>query len=165
MKTTGTYSTFTGNSLAGKGKLFYGLTPTMLDRIKLIRVDTESGPKGHTQNLYSFAAIYIKHARELAKCGQKDEARNWYRFFNNSQIVSILEDLACAGDLKNLREDLDFLGLECHPLDVPSFTTDLESIKHCLKEIFSHVEPTPRKTKTVRRSSAGRTFHGNLSHE
>jgi hypothetical protein len=156
MKNTGTYyPAFAGRSRAGKGKLFYGLTAAQIETAKQIRLDNSSSQSGQIRNLFTFSKIYIERARELAKCGQKDSARNWYRFFTNSQIVLLLEKSDCPGDVKKLSEDLAFLGLECHPLEVPSFETDLESIRDCLTEILSHVKETSRKTKTVGRFATG----------
>ena len=154
------YSTFTGRSQAGRGKNPWGITSTMAKRIQAARAVPEISVKTHTENLFTFTGIFIQHARGLAKAGQKDAARNWYRFFNNAQIVPLLSELKCYGDVAKLREDLNFLGLECHPLDVPSFETDLQAIRHCLNEILSHVSQTSRKIKKpVNRSSTGRNIH------
>lgn len=157
MKSTGTYyNTFAGRSRSASAKTFYGLTATQIEKLKLIRSDTANLQRVQSRSVFMFATIYIDRARDLARSGQKDSARNWYRFFSNSQIVALLGCLPCDGDLKKLAEDLAFLGLECHPLDVPSFETDLEAIRDCLTEILSHVKKAPRKTQPVRRVAAGR---------
>lgn len=148
-----------GRAKAGNGKQFYGMTASHLAKLKTIRADSASGLRSHSDNLCQFTAMYVKHARDLAKTGFKDEARNWFRFFTNSQILTVLQDLPQTGDLAKLREDLNFLGLECHPLDVPSFTNDLSAICSCLTEILSHVQQTPLRKETVRRFGDGRTFN------
>jgi hypothetical protein len=143
------YSTFTGRRRAA-GKPFYGMTAENLKRLNSVREDNSLSLSCHAENLFTFAGIYIQHARDLAKSGFKDEARNWYRFFNNAKIVSVLGELKVTGDVAKLREELNLLGLECHPMEPGSFTTDIEAIRSCLTEILSHVKKTPRKTKTVR---------------
>ncbi len=156
------YSTFTGRSRASKGKNFFGLTAGKLKSLQQVREDTSTNLSCHAENLFTFAGIYIQHARDLAKSGFKDEARNWYRFFNCSQLVGILTDLKVSNTAP-LAESIHFLGLECHPLDPVSFTTDIEALRHCLNEILSHVQKTSPKTETVRRFNPGRARNGQPS--
>lgn len=150
------YSQFTGNSRAGKGKLFYGMTEKRLLELHKIREDEQFSVQSHIENLFTFAGIYIQHARQLAKAGHKDEARNWYRFFFNSRVLDVIDLANCQHDVSPLRESLNFLRLECHPLDVPSFTTDLEAIRVCMAELLAHATQKTRKTKTVTRFNSGR---------
>jgi hypothetical protein len=147
------YSTFTGRSKSGRGKLPYGMTEKQMLRLSNARAD-QTSDELHAQNMLKFTEIYVQHARDLAKSGFKDEARNWFRFFNNSNIITVLGVLKAPGNLAQLREDLNFLGLECHPLEPSNFTTDIESIRNCLAEILTHVKKTPRKSKAVPCSSA-----------
>ena len=152
---------------AGQGKMPYGLDKAILDGITSIRIDTASGMKCHAANLYQFMGQYIAHARDLARSEQKDAARNWYRYFENSQVLSVLESFPSCGDLARLRLELKELGLECHPLDVPSWQTDIQSIRHCLTEILSHVTQNHTTYKTVRRINPCRIVnwhYGNDEH-
>lgn len=126
--TTGNYTTFCGRPRA--------LKPAG----KPIQLSAQADLQVRLENMFNFAGIYIQRARDLAKAGKKDEARDWFRFFNNSQIIACLEKSGVTGDVKTLRENLNFLGLECHPLDTPDFSTDLQSIRNCLNEILSHVK-------------------------
>jgi len=155
------YSTFTGR-LQRRGKFFYGMTAAQAARLQDIGNDESAKYLAHCKNLYTFTALYIQHARDLAKSGQKDEARNWFRFFTNAQIVSVLSDLKSCGDIAKLRDELNFLGLECHPLEPASFTTDIQAIRACLTEILSHVQNKSLKTKTVGRTNRSRTGHRKL---
>src|SRR6266571_4522484 len=43
------------------------------------------------RQLFTFTEIYVERARELARSGHKDEARCWYRYFDNSGVLSFLE--------------------------------------------------------------------------
>jgi hypothetical protein len=147
---------------AGKGKLFFGMTPGQIARLTAVRtpvVDLNS----HFSNLRLFTEIYVGHARDLARSGQKDEARDWCRFFENSKILSILEYTPEKDKLTQLRESLKELGSECHPMDVANWQTDIEAIRACLTDILAHVKKKPRKTKTVGRfdtSGSIRVHHG-----
>lgn len=132
-----------------------------VDAIKKIGVENPEALRNYANNLFRFSEIHIARARDLAKSGQKDQARDWYRFFRNSSVMQLLAELPCGGHVPTLRENLDFLGLECHPLDVPDWTTDIAAIRHCMTEILAHVQKKHRKYKTVRRFNTGRTDHRN----
>lgn len=152
---------------AGQGKMPWGITETMTKRILAIRADSASGLKSHAANLYQFTAQYIAHARDLARSDQKDAARDWYRYFENSQVLSVLESFSGCGDLARLRLELKQLGLECHPLDVPGWQTDIQAIRHCLTEILTYVTQKPSTNKTVRRFNPCRfvnRHYGNDEH-
>jgi hypothetical protein len=114
-------------------------------------------------DLRQFSELAVKHARELARAGQKDEARIWFRFVCNSKIVGILD--SCGVETHNLSAGLKLLGLECHPLDVPSFTTDLEAIHHCLKVILSNVKEKPLYNEPVSRFNGGGSGAGRIESE
>ena len=83
-----------------------------------------------------FSKIYAERALDLAKSGQKDSARNWSRFFEQSQI---LQSLSCSGlsasDLTDLTACFKALHHACHPQDVPAWETDIEAIRGELVEI------------------------------
>jgi hypothetical protein len=152
---------------AGQGKTSYGLSEKKLAQLTAIRCDSAAGLHQHAVNLYNFTAQYIAHARDLARSDQKDVARNWCRFFQNSQVLQVLESFPGVGDLSRLRSELNQLQIECHPLDVPGWQTDIQAIRHCLTEILTHVTSNHPTTETVRRISPCRTFHrhyGNDEH-
>jgi len=143
----------------GQGKLFYGMSAKQLEQIKALRADTELGLQAHAVQLYKFTELYVSRARDLAKENQKDSARDWFRFFTNSQICTILESFSNVGHLSKLRQSLKDLGTECHPLDVPTFTTDLQAIRHAVAEILSHVEQKSHPDETVSRFNPCRTVY------
>lgn len=133
------YSTFLGRPKE-TGRVGYGMTAKKALQLQQIGKDSAASCAARAENLYLFTEIYIKHARDLARSGQKDEARNYFRFFNNSQIVPLLELLKIPRDVVRLRDELSMLGLECHPLEPANFTTEIESIHGVLNEILTHVK-------------------------
>ena len=141
------YSTFQGRQRRALG---YGMTAKQASELQAIGQDETVKLQAHCKNLFTFTGIYVQHARDLAKSGFKDEARNWHRFFSNAQIIQTLAALKVDSDVIKLREELNFLGLECHPMEPESFTTDIQAIRACLTEILSHVQKSSVKTKTVR---------------
>lgn len=86
--------------------------------------------------LYRFTVFHIDSARDMAKCGQKDLARDWLRYFRNAGILQILSDAGLSREaFDELKASLRLLESECHPLDVPNFTTDLSEIRQRLTNI------------------------------
>jgi hypothetical protein len=84
-------------------------------------------------NLHTFTEIYLKAARRLARNGQKDEARNWLRFFRNSNILQILArqadpDSVLPMDVPKLLTELSALESECHPLDRGDNATEISQL-------------------------------------
>jgi hypothetical protein len=79
----------------------------------------------------------LSRARDLAKAGRKDEARDWTRFFQNSGILEILVEhkALMEHEAKLLADSLHELQGECHPLDVPNYQTDLQAIRGHLELI------------------------------
>lgn len=99
------------------------------------------------QQCLNFAHSFIGHARDLAKTDKKDEARDWWRFFENSHILEILEHEKF--DVSDLRADLTQLKTECHPLDVPNFSNDLTAIRNMLEIILREVKGKAEPALTV----------------
>lgn len=81
----------------------------------------------HLGQCLQFVSIYVSHARDLAKDGQKDAAREWLRFLRSSHILDVLAHEKA----------------ECHPLDVPEYATDLQAIRAMLQQIFLKVSGQP----------------------
>jgi hypothetical protein len=86
--------------------------------------------------LAAFTRVYISHARDYVKGDNKDFARDLFRFISSAQILPLLKasEAELFLDLDALQKDLDQLGRECHPLDVP----DCSSVRaplagHCQK--------------------------------
>lgn len=150
---------------AGQGKNPFGICETKMAQLLAVRCDSQAGLHQHAVNLYNFTAQYIAHARDLARSGQKDAARNWFRFFQNSQILQVLESFPGRGDLSRLRSELNQLQTECHPLDVPAWQTDIQAIRYCLTEILSHVTQNHSTNETVRRIGSCRSVHRRNGHD
>jgi hypothetical protein len=93
--------------------------------------------------LRNFFSIHLERARDLAKAGRKDEARDWLRFFRNSGILGLLADehygVLDHKEKEWLTSSLRELESECHPLDVPNFQTDLQAIRGNLESISQHL--------------------------
>jgi hypothetical protein len=103
---------------------------------------------------HQFVTRYVLHARDLARSGQKDGARDWYRFFTNAQVVKLL---GCSGSfevasLKSLAADIGKLGVECHPDDVPDWATDIQAIRYGLEQILMRL-PAAKRTLLVKSRS------------
>jgi hypothetical protein len=137
---------------AGMGRTPFGISADTAKRLSAIRADTSADFHLHLRSLYQFTQSFMDHARDLAKSGYKDEARNWWRYFSSSRVINLLKTFPAAGDCAVLEKSLKLLQLECHPADVPSWTTDIEAIRFCLSSILSHVE-----NKTQVSGSDGRT--------
>lgn len=93
--------------------------------------------------LRNFVEIYLSRARDLAKEGRKDEARDWWRFFENSCVVDVLETsgVLSIGECEHIKRSLATLKTECHPLDVPDYRTDLQAIREALARIEDKISP------------------------
>ena len=71
------------------------------------------------KTLYTFTQIAISRAREAARSGRKDEARQWFNFFSNSGIVQVIAQSPQSPmmplDIPALKADLAKLADEVHP--------------------------------------------------
>lgn len=134
----------------------HGMTVAKSDSLHAIGQDQELKHQVNFLSLLNFSQIYVRHARDLAKAGQKDDARNWLRFFQNSKLVEILayqtSTVIPAGDLKKLSDDLKLLNGECHPLDVPDWAIDIQAIRAQLDYI---IENLPVKKNSLARVVGG----------
>jgi hypothetical protein len=97
---------------------------------------------------------YVMHARDLAKSGQKDAARDWFRYFENAQVLEIVasHNAVETSSVQNLKDELRQLGTECHPMDVADWSTDIQAIRAALEIL---VQNLPRKKiRTVNLSNS-----------
>jgi len=119
------------------GKL-HGMTPAQLRRLESIRDNHEIAKASNLDALASFTQQFISHARDLARSGQKDAARNWLRFFVNSRIAEIISvhDARAGAAIKS---GLNSLRGEVHPQDVAVWETDIQHIRDSLTEILNHL--------------------------
>jgi hypothetical protein len=106
--------------------------------IELPPLEPELDLKLRLRNLHNFSQVYVARARDLAKLGQKDEARAWLRFFTNASVVKITAqaEFVTSESKQEFSSQLRLLESECHPLDVPDYATDLMAIRSHLERIL-----------------------------
>lgn len=119
-----------------KGKHAYGMTSRKAAALAAIGQDEKITHACHVSALCQFTETFIKHASDLARSGQKDSARDWYRYFEAAQIVEIVRG-ADANRAASLGAKISQLGLECHPDEVANWATDIEEIRDSLREILT----------------------------
>jgi hypothetical protein len=87
--------------------------------------------------LFNSTALAVNRARDMARGGRKDEARDWYRFISNAEITSLLCHYKgpIPIDLGKLKNDLEKLADECHPASHPDNSSDMAAIKANLDTI------------------------------
>lgn len=147
-------------SKAGQGKHPWGLSPTMLARIQEARNDTQGQKKTYVDSLHQHTERFVRHARDLARSGQKDSARNWYRYFQNARVVEVIrgDDAVEPSSVDRLAKEIHDLGRECHPFDAADWETDIQAIRADLKKIVSlltsKLTSKKRKKRVVRSAIA-----------
>jgi hypothetical protein len=111
----------------------------------VIPLGTPSFEEFHLASLHGCSALYVGRARELAKSGRKDEARDWLRFFRNCSVVEICArtEHIDVESKRHFREQLRLLERECHPLDEPDYRTDLMAIRAQLETILEQLGVRP----------------------
>jgi hypothetical protein len=154
---------------AGKGKTPFGLPARKLAELTALRQNEDFQKTAIETAFFNFTQRFVGHARDLARSGQKDAVRNWYRYFENARVVEIVRSHSPVKDssVKELKHAISELGTQCHPLDVPDWETDIQAIRHCLEIL---VENLPRKSS--RGASAFRlpespehgSFEASISH-
>jgi hypothetical protein len=133
----------------GKGRSFYGIPAARLAALNSASSDQKISFDSQIQDLYQFTVLFVDSARDLAKAGKNDQARSWWRFFENSRVLDVLENHFGAAEMIELRQDLSDLKKECHPENVPDFSTDLQAIRFCLSEILSYVQTEKSSSSAV----------------
>lgn len=96
----------------------------------------------HFRCLYETTLLGLKNAFDLVKGDQKDAARDWWRYFSNSQIDLVLADSGqfTSEQINGLRRQIQTLKEACHPADVPNYATDLQAIRACLEKLVELAE-------------------------
>jgi hypothetical protein len=85
----------------------------------------------------------MKKARDKAKEGHKDEARDWYRYLIQSDIIGILR--RNGWPVQSLDDELKMLCDECHPCNEVSLKGDLERIADSLDALKNFIMPKPAR--------------------
>lgn len=83
--------------------------------------------------------IELRRAGDRAEGGQKDEARDWLRAFENSRVFELLcrEDIGVMNgfERQRVKKQLAELRIACHPLDVHEYKSDLAALRGELAKI------------------------------
>ena len=98
--------------------------------------------KAQLYHLESMTTARLSLARQQAREGQKDPARDWYRFFEQSQILKLLE--ATGRDVSALRNEMNLLRDECHPAQENSNKGELQRIADALEILTDYIMDKPR---------------------
>jgi hypothetical protein len=98
-------------------------------------------PNCYHLNLLTKCAI--ERAREKCKEGHKDEARDWYRFIFQSDIVGILKRNGWPVQLLN--DEMKLLNDECHPLNEVMLKGELARIADSLDVLKNFIMPKPAR--------------------
>lgn len=115
------------------------VTRTMQIRLQQVRSNEDASQKADIAALHRFTEIFVSHARELARAGKKDAARNWCHFFDGARIEEIIRPHNAA-NAASLRQKINFLRGECHPEDIVSNETDFQFIRSALEQIAKTLE-------------------------
>jgi hypothetical protein len=94
-------------------------------------------------HLNLLTACVIERARRQAKEGKKDEARDWYRYVFQSDIIGILK--RNGWPVQVLNEQMKLLASECHPCNEVSLKGDLERIADSLDVLKHFIMPKPAR--------------------
>ncbi len=130
--------TVNGRAKAGAGKAWlYGINPKRLEAAREKIADSDIESRVNLEAMFQFTKLYLGHAADLARSDKKDAARNWVRFFTSSHVLDVLADGGL--DVSGLRKSLSEISGACHPMDVPSWETDIQAIRATLNEILFHV--------------------------
>ena len=83
----------------------------------------------------------------MAEGGDKDGAREWLKYFENSRVLELLADsdvgVLGACERKRLMNQLARLRTECHPADQHDYKSDLAAIRGEVEKISKHLGLTP----------------------
>jgi hypothetical protein len=95
-------------------------------------------------NLYHLNLLtgcVLDRARERVREGKKDEAREWYRFIFQSNILGVLR--AGGYEVELLQDKMKLLGDECHPSDSVQLKGELGRIADALDVIKNFIMRSP----------------------
>lgn len=146
----------------GRNGLYYGMTEKKSAQLSAFAKNTKNQASSSVRAMAEFTSIFLKHARDLAKSGYKDEARNWWRFFNNSQILDVLKSFPEIESQAELQAQLRDLQNECHPLQEANWQTDIEAIRFALDEILQRLPASPVASSRRGRPDLGPPCRGSV---
>lgn len=97
--------------------------------------------RAELDQLKNFTEIQISRCRQLARKGHKDDARDWLRYLENSQILKILD--MNGYETIRMRRELDGLRDECHPHSQPARADDIAEILARLDQLENSAKSVP----------------------
>jgi hypothetical protein len=93
--------------------------------------------------LRDFTVLQLDRAVDMAEGGDKDTAREWVKYFENSRVIELLSDdehgVLSACERNRLLKQLAKLRTECHPADLHDYKSDLAAIRGELSRITKHL--------------------------
>ena len=109
-------------------------------------------------HLFTWTEIAIKRARDLARVGRKDEARDWSRFILGAQILAILGHYRgkIPLDLDRLKADLSKLEDEVHPLSHADNTSELTVMRANLDLLAFGISALLERTNHNKKNTKGK---------
>ena len=115
----------------------YGLTAKKQLELFALVQNPQLKRRSHYISLHDNSRRYALHAVELAKAGDKDAARNWHRYFEQSSIHDLLKESGEIPDnqIAEFRLLLADLKNLCHPQEQISLETDLLHIRAMLERL------------------------------
>ena len=127
--------------MATKGNA-YGLTEKRQRELFELSQDCELKRLHRFKVLYETTVRAALHAMDLCKADKKDAARNWHRYFMQSEILLILTESGILPESKIIDLKLLLLQLRdaCHPDDRLSPETDIQHIRQMLEKLVEHAE-------------------------
>ena len=93
--------------------------------------------------LRDFTVLQLDRAGDMAEGGDKDGAREWVKYFENSRVIELLGDsehgVLSACERNRLQNQLAKLRTECHPVDQHDYKSDLAAIRGEVERISKHL--------------------------
>lgn len=116
----------------------HGMTASKQQELFAIGQNPQLRRNSDFNALHSMTVVFLRHAIDLVKANKKDSARNWYRYFDQSQIYRVLHDSGAVNESKltELRLLLTELKYQCHPEDRINLETDLQEIRAMLVRLL-----------------------------
>ena len=108
------------------------------------------GPKFFVRNqmqpstayhLSTMTLAYLRHAVVYAKDGRKDQARDWLRFVEQSDLLTLLKDQGV--NVQEHEDTLKLLADLCHPQASPSVKGELERVADVLERVEDFLNQQP----------------------
>ena len=121
-----------------KFSLAYGMTEKKYLQLQKLGHDAQTNPACDIDTLAQFTGLFIKHAFDLSRSGEKDSARNWLRYFQNARITEVVASYDRSKG-SAIGSALRQLNTACHPEETASWETDIQEIRDALRQILTQL--------------------------